>query len=191
MIGSLKGRLLAVEPPMILLDVHGVGFELQLPLSDLSDLPGLGGELKVSTQLVQREDELSLYGFRKTADRAWFRELIRVPGIGPKLALNIVSQSGVAEFAEQIQAGDVKALTRLPGIGPKTASRLIVEMRGRLEAVPAPGESSAANLALKALTGLGYTPVEAARMLKQVGDPGGRDVEELVREALSGGVAAS
>ena len=191
MIGSLKGRLLAVEPPMILLDVHGVGFELQLPLSDLSDLPGLGGELKVSTQLVQREDELSLYGFRKTADRAWFRELIRVPGIGPKLALNIVSQSGVAEFAEQIQAGDVKALTRLPGIGPKTAGRLIVEMRGRLEAVPVQGESSAANLALKALTGLGYTPVEAARMLKQVGDPGGRDVEELVREALSGGVAAS
>ncbi|MDE0488889.1 MAG: Holliday junction branch migration protein RuvA [Gammaproteobacteria bacterium] len=191
MIGSLKGRLLAVEPPMILLDVHGVGFELQLPLSDLSDLPGLGGELKVSTQLVQREDELSLYGFRKTADRAWFRELIRVPGIGPKLALNIVSQSGVAEFAEQIQAGDVKALTRLPGIGPKTASRLIVEMRGRLEAVPAHGESSAANLALKALTGLGYTPVEAVRMLKQVGDPSGRDVEELVREALSGGVAAS
>lgn len=191
MIGSLKGRLLAVEPPMILLDVHGVGFELQLPLSDLSDLPAVGDELKVSTQLVQREDELSLYGFRKTADRAWFRELIRVPGIGPKLALNIVSQSGVAEFAEQIQAGDVKALTRLPGIGPKTASRLIVEMRGRLEAVPAHGESSAASLALKALTGLGYTPVEAARMLKQVGDPGGRDVEELVREALSGGVAAS
>ncbi|MDE0680977.1 MAG: Holliday junction branch migration protein RuvA [Gammaproteobacteria bacterium] len=191
MIGSLKGRLLAVEPPMILLDVHGVGFELQLPLSDLSDLPAVGGELKVSTQLVQREDELSLYGFRKTADRAWFRELIRVPGIGPKLALNIVSQSGVAEFAEQIQAGDVKALTRLPGIGPKTAGRLIVEMRGRLEAVPVQGESSAANLALKALTGLGYTPVEAARMLKQVGEPGGRDVEELVREALSGGVAAS
>lgn len=190
MIGSLKGRLLAVEPPMILLDVHGVGFELQLPLSDLSELPAAGGELKVSTQLVQREDELSLYGFRKTADRAWFRELIRVPGIGPKLALNIVSQSGVAEFAEQIQAGDVKALTRLPGIGPKTASRLIVEMRGRLETVPVHGESSAANLALKALTGLGYTPVEAARMLKQVGDPGGRDVEELVREALSGGVAA-
>jgi hypothetical protein len=102
MIGSLKGRLLAVEPPMILLDVHGVGFELQLPLSDLSELPAVGGELKVSTQLVQREDELSLYGFRKTADRAWFRELIRVPGIGPKLALNIVSQSGVAEFAEQM-----------------------------------------------------------------------------------------
>lgn len=191
MIGSLEGRLLAVEPPMILLDVHGVGFELQLPLSDLSDLPAVGSELKVSTQLVQREDELSLYGFRKTADRAWFRELIRVPGIGPKLALNIVSQSGVAEFAEQIQAGDVKALTRLPGIGPKTASRLIVEMRGRLEAVPVHGESSAANLALKALTGLGYTPVEARRMLKQVGEPGGRDVEELVREALSGGVAAS
>ena len=191
MIGSLKGRLLAVEPPMILLDVQGVGFELQLPLSDLSDLPAEGGELQVSTQLVQREDELSLYGFRKTADRAWFRELIRVPGIGPKLALNIVSQSGVAEFAEQVQAGDVKALTRLPGIGPKTASRLIVEMRGRLEAVPVHGESSAATLALKALTGLGYTPVEAARMLKQVGDPGGRDVEELVREALSGGAAAS
>ena len=191
MIGSLKGRLLTVEPPMILLDVHGVGFELQLPLSDMSDLPSIGQDLKVSTQLVQREDELSLYGFRKPADRAWFRELIRVPGIGPKLALNIVSQSGVAEFAEQIQAGDVKALTRLPGIGPKTASRLIVEMRGRLEVVPVHGESSAANLALKALTGLGYSPVEAGRMLKQVGDPGGRDVEELVREALSGGVGAS
>lgn len=126
MIGSLSGRLVAVEPPMVLLEVHGVGFELRMPLSDFPELPEAGGGLQVATQLVQREDELALYGFRKTADRAWFRELIRVPGIGPKLALNIVSQSGVAEFAEQVQAGDVKALTRLPGIGPKTASRLIV-----------------------------------------------------------------
>lgn len=191
MIGSLRGKLLAVDPPIILLDVHGVGFELQMPLSDLSELPAIGRELSVTTELVQREDELTLYGFKRAPDRAWFRELVRVPGIGPKLALNIVSQSGIAEFSEQVQAGDVKALTRLPGIGPKTASRLIVEMRGRLEMVPASGEPSAANLALKALTGLGYTPVEAGRMLKQVGDPAGREVEELVREALAGGGGTS
>lgn len=190
MIGSLRGRLVAAEPPMILMEVHGVGFELQIPLSDFSELPAVGGDLSVSTQLVSREDELALYGFRQPADRAWFRELIRVPGIGPKLALNIVSQSGVAEFAEQVQAGDVKALTRLPGIGPKTASRLIVELRGRLESVPAGDEHSASGLALKALMGLGYSPVEARRMLKQVGDPSGRDVEELVRRALGGVNAA-
>ena len=191
MIGSLRGRLVAIDPPVILLDVQGVGFELQMPLSDLSELPPVGGDLSVATQLVSREDELSLYGFIQPADRAWFRELVRVPGIGPKLALNIVSQSGVAEFTEQVEAGDVKALTRLPGIGPKTASRLIVELRGRLEVVPVQGGSSAANLALKALVGLGYTPVEARRMLKQVGEAAGRDVEELVREALSGGTAGS
>ncbi len=191
MIGSLRGKLVAVEPPVILLDVHGVGFELQMPLSDLSELPLIGETLSVTTELVQRDDELTLYGFKKAADRAWFRELVRVPGIGPKLALNIVAQSGIAEFAEQVQAGDVKALTRLPGIGPKTAGRLIVEMRGRLETMPADGQSSAANLALKALTGLGYTAVEAGRMLKQVGDPAGRKVEELVREALAGGQSES
>ena len=191
MIGSLRGRLVTIDPPVILLDVQGVGFELQMPLSDFSELPPAGGDLSVATQLVSREDELSLYGFIKSADRAWFRELVRVPGIGPKLALNIVAQSGVAEFAEQVEAGDVKALTRLPGIGPKTASRLIVELRGRLEAVPVQGASTAANLALKALIGLGYTPVEARRMLKQVGEAAGRDEEELVREALSGGTSDS
>ena len=190
MIGSLRGKLVAAEPPMVLLEVHGVGFELQMPLSDFSELPAAGGDLSVSTQLVPRDDDLALYGFRKAADRAWFRELIRVPGIGPKLALNIVSQSGVAEFAEQVQAGDVKALTRLPGIGPKTASRLIVEMRGRLESMPMGDEQSASSLALKALIGLGYSPVEARRMLKQAGDPAGRDVEELVRQALGGVNAA-
>ena len=186
MIGSLRGRLVAADPPVVLIEVHGVGFELQMPLSDFPELPELGGDLKVATQLISRDDEMALYGFRKSADRTWFRELVRVPGIGPKLALNIVSQSGVSEFAEQVQAGDVKALTRLPGIGPKTASRLIVELRGRLETMPEGGEQSASSLALKALVGLGYSPVEARRLLKQVGDPSGRDVEELVREALGG-----
>ncbi len=184
MIGSLRGSLAAVEPPVILLEVRGVGFELQLPLSDFSELPPLGGDVAVATQLLQRDDELALYGFRKSADRAWFRELIRVPGIGPKLALNIVSQTSVAEFAEQVQAGDAKALARLPGIGPKTASRLIVELRGRLEQEPAGGEQSASSLTLKALIGLGYSPVEARRLLKQAGNPAGRDVEELLRLAL-------
>ncbi|WP_446831842.1 Holliday junction branch migration protein RuvA [Candidatus Foliamicus sp.] len=190
MIGSLRGKLMAVRPPMILLEVQGVGFELQMPLSDFSELSGTGTEVSVATELVQREDELALYGFCKRADREWFRELIRVPGIGPKLALNIVSQSSVAEFAEQVEAGDVKALTRLPGIGPKTASRLIVELRGRLESVPGGSEQSASSLALKALMGLGYSAVEAQRLLKRAGDPADRSVEELVREAL-GGVSAS
>ncbi len=186
MIGSLRGKLVAVDPPVVRLEVHGVGFELQMPFSDFSELPAVGGDLGVATQLVQREDELSLYGFRKFADRTWFRELIRVPGIGPKLALNIMSRSGAAEFAEQVQAGDVKALTRLPGIGSKTASRLILELRGRLEPAPLGDEQSASALALKALTGLGYSSVEARRLLKQVGNPSGRDVEELVRLALGG-----
>ncbi len=188
MIGSLQGRLVAVEPPTILLEVHGVGFELQMPLSDFSALPGAGGDLGLATQLVQRDDELTLFGFLKTADRAWFRELIRVPGVGPKLALGIVSQGGVAEFTEQVQAGDVKALTRLPGVGPKTAARLIVELRGRLDSVPAGGGggNSASSLALKALVGLGYSQMEARRLLRQAGDPAGRNVEELVRHALGG-----
>ena len=186
MIGSLSGRLMAVQPPHILLEVRGVGFEVQMPLSDFPELPAVGGELSVATQLLPRDDELALYGFRKTSDRTWFRELVRVPGIGPKLALTIVSQSSVAEFAEQVEAGDVKALARLPGIGPKTASRLIVELRGRLETAPEGAEQTPVGLAVKALVGLGYSPAEARRLLKQAGDPGGLDVEELVRRALGG-----
>ena len=121
MIGSLRGRLVAIDPPVILLDVQGVGFELQMPLSDLSELPPVGGDLSVATQLVSREDELSLYGFIKPADRAWFRELVRVPGIGPKLALNIVAQSGVAEFTEQVEARRRKGLD--PPAGHRSQNR--------------------------------------------------------------------
>lgn len=187
MIGSLRGVLAAKSPPQLLLEAGGVGYEIEAPMSTFYVLPPVGGELRLLTHLVVREDAHVLYGFASEAERALFRSLLRVSGVGPKLALAILSGSSVEAFAQCVQAQDVASLTRIPGIGRKTAERLLVEMRDRVEGVATLAGvatlKGAGAEALSALVALGYKPAEASRLLKAVESPGAT-TEELIRGAL-------
>ena len=190
MIGFLKGRLAAKNPPGLMIDVAGVGYELEAPMSTFYGLPALGEPVALFTHLVVREDAHVLYGFGTEAERRLFRALLKVSGVGPKIALGILSGASVEDFLRTIEAEDVAMLTRIPGIGRKTAERLIVEMRDRLatpESTPgapaAGGPASAEAEAYDALVALGYRPAEATRLLKGAG-PGTHSTEELIRRAL-------
>lgn len=187
MIGSLRGVLAAKSPPQLLLEAGGVGYEIEAPMSTFYVLPAVGSELRLLTHLVVREDAHVLYGFASEAERALFRSLLRVSGVGPKLALAILSGSSVEGFAQCVQAQDVAALTRIPGIGRKTAERLLVEMRDRVEGVATLAGVATLNgagaEALSALVALGYKPAEASRLLKAADAPGAT-TEELIRRAL-------
>jgi holliday junction DNA helicase RuvA len=192
MIGSLHGRIASKTPPQLTVDVGGVGYELEAPLSTFFHLPPVGAEVRLLTHLVVREDAHVLYAFATEDERRLFRNLIRVSGVGPKIALALLSGISVAAFAECVQRGDIGALTRVPGVGRKTAERLIVEMRDRLaplQAIPgarvAAPATSAESEAYDALVALGYRPAEAARLLKTVA-PGTHSTEELIRRALQG-----
>jgi len=192
MIGSLRGRIASKSPPQLTVEVGGLGYELEAPLSTFFHLPAVGEEVRLLTHLVVREDAHVLYAFGTEDERRLFRSLIRVSGVGPKIALALLSGISVAAFAECVQRGDIAALTRVPGVGRKTAERLIVEMRDRLVAAPLPagtaapaGGSSAESEAYGALVALGYRPAEATRLLKAVG-PGTQSTEELIRRALQG-----
>ena len=192
MIGSLRGRIASKSPPQLTVEVGGLGYELEAPLSTFFHLPAVGEEVRLLTHLVVREDAHVLYAFGTEDERRLFRSLIRVSGVGPKIALALLSGISVAAFAECVQRGDTGALTRVPGVGRKTAERLIVEMRDRLVAAPLPAgtaapaaESSAESEAYGALVALGYRPAEATRLLKAVG-PGTHSTEELIRRALQG-----
>lgn len=195
MIGFLRGKLIQKTPPQLVLDVHGVGYELEAPMTTFYDLPALGDEVKLHTHLVVREDAHILFGFASETERMLFRTLIKVNGVGPKLALTILSGQSVEEFYRSVNDSDAKALVRLPGVGQKTAERLIVEMRGRLPALS--GESAsgdrrqAATLvnnspkqeAITALCALGYKPQDAAKMAQAVA--GDNDsCEDIIRAAL-------
>src|SRR5215475_3269051 len=190
MIGSLRGRIVSKSPPQLTVEVGGLGYELEAPMSTFFKLPPVGEEVHLLTHLVVREDAHVLYGFGTEEERRLFRTLIRVSGVGPKIALALLSGLSVTAFAECVVREDVSALTRVPGVGRKTAERLIVEMRDRLAApetvagapVPAAG-SSAESEAYGALVALGYRPAEATRLLKAVG-PGTHSTEELIRRAL-------
>jgi holliday junction DNA helicase RuvA len=192
MIGSLRGRIASKSPPQLTVEVGGLGYELEAPLSTFFHLPAVGEEVRLLTHLVVREDAHVLYAFGTEDERRLFRSLIRVSGVGPKIALALLSGISVAAFAECVQRDDIAALTRVPGVGRKTAERLIVEMRDRLvapplaagAAAPAAG-SSAESEAYGALVALGYRPAEATRLLKAVG-PGTHSTEELIRRALQG-----
>ena len=131
MIGRLKGVLVHKQPPWLVVDVHGVGYELEAPMSTFYDLPDVGGEVALFTHYAQKEDSVSLYGFLREVERRLFRDVQRVSGIGAKIALAVLSGVSVDEFARLVQAGDVTALTRIPGIGKKTAERMVVELRDR------------------------------------------------------------
>jgi Holliday junction DNA helicase RuvA len=193
-IGRLRGTLLDKKPPSLLLDVNGVGYEVEAPMTTFYDLPETGNEITLHTHLVVREDAQLLYGFSRESDRRLFRQLIKVTGVGAKMAIAILSGTSASEFARCVQEGDITTLTRIPGIGKKTAERLVVEMRDRL----ASGEEAVAGVALpthverpadavgdavSALIALGYKPQEASRWVRGV-DSSGLSSEEIIRQAL-------
>jgi holliday junction DNA helicase RuvA len=197
MIGSLRGRIASKTPPQLTVDVGGLGYELEAPMSTFFHLPPVGEEVRLLTHLVVREDAHVLYAFGTEEERRLFRSLIKVSGVGPKIALALLSGISVAAFAECVQREDIAALTRIPGVGRKTAERLIVEMRDRLSGPPAGGGAaavaagtSAESEAYGALVALGYRPAEAARLLKAAG-PGTHSTEELIRRALQGAARES
>lgn len=192
MIGRLKGTLAQKQPPALLVDVGGVGYELEAPLSTFYELPAVGEPVTLYTHLVVRDDAHLLFGFARDSERRLFRILLKVSGVGARMALAILSGMSAEDFARCIENDDVTALTRLPGIGRKTAERLIVEMRDRLDAqaLPGvPGEPAAAAGddpvadAASALVALGYRPAEAARMIREV-ETRGLATEDIIRRAL-------
>lgn len=194
MIGSLRGRILRRQPPTLLIDVQGVGYEVEAPMSTFYSLPDTGAEVMLHTHLVVREDAQILFGFGTETERRLFRALIRVNGVGPRLALTILSGISVENFARSVHAGDTAALVRLPGIGKKTAERLVVEMRDRLDAVtlsapPGAGPGNPREDALAALVSLGYKPPEASRMLQAIKDTD-LGSEDLIRRALQNAARA-
>jgi Holliday junction DNA helicase RuvA len=187
MIGRLSGILLEKQPPHVLLDVAGVGYEIDVPMSSFYNLPATGERVTLVTHFVVREDAQQLYGFLSQKERVAFRELIRISGVGPKLALSVLSGMSADELAQCIVMQDAGQLTRVPGIGKKTAERLLLELKGRLaDALPQAGGVSAsagvAHDALGALLALGYSEKEALPALKQL--PEGLSLEESIRQAL-------
>jgi len=192
MIGQLRGVLVHKRPPLLLIDVQGVGYEVEAPLSTFYTLGEPGSEVRLLTHLVVRDDAHVLYGFAAEAERALFRALIKVSGIGAKLALTILSGIGADDFARCVQRGDAAALARLPGIGKKTAERLIVELRDRLTkaadiAGAAGAPRSAGDEATAALVALGYREADAARMVRGV-EAADSDTETLIRLALQAAI---
>ena len=193
MIGFLRGRLAARHPPQLLVDVGGVGYEVEAPMSTFYGLPGVGAEVQLFTHLVVREDAHVLFGFGTERERSLFRELIKVSGVGPRIALAILSGVTVDEFHRCVEGQDVASLVRVPGIGRKTAERLVIEMRDRLKGLTGPafvtgsgpsgGPGGAQAEAYAALVALGYKPPEVTRLLQKV-DPAVTSTEELIRHAL-------
>ena len=196
MIGRLTGILAEKQPPWLLVDVHGVGYEVQAPLSTISGLPQLGEQVSLHTHLAVREDGHNLYGFASVRDRELFRALIRISGVGPKLALTLLSGMGVDDFIQCLRHQDATPLTRIPGVGRKTAERLVIEMQDRVKtltegAMPttspgmAPGAAAddPTSEAISALVALGYKQAEATRLVEKTGEAG-LPSEELIRRAL-------
>ena len=204
MIGRISGKLVHKRPPEILVDVGGVGYEVQVPLTTLFQLPEPGADITLVTHHAVREDAHTLYGFIEPSDRELFRLLIKVSNVGPKLALTILSGLESDAFVRCVQREEVSTLVALPGVGRKTAERLVMEMRDKLrDWQSAPGEISAPSEAGSmprpgaiiadaegALVALGYKPTEAAKMVAAVNDDSVADSEELIRRALRSVVSA-
>jgi Holliday junction DNA helicase RuvA len=190
MIGRLRGVLITKRPPWVLIEVGGVGYELEVPMSTLYDLPDVGKEVALLTHYAHKEDTVALYGFLRDDERNLFRGLQKVSGIGARIALAVLSGVSTSDFARLVQAGDVAALTRIPGIGKKTAERIVVELRDRVgdavASVPsgaAPAVRDPRGEAEAALQQLGYKPAEAARLVAaSIAD--GDDAEAIIRKAL-------
>ena len=193
MIGRIRGILLQKKPPHLLVDVQGVAYEVDAPMSTFYDLPEVGKEVVLHTHLAIKEDAHSLYGFGTESDRALFRTLLKITGVGAKLALAVLSGASVAEFTRLIQTADVISLTRIPGVGKKTAERMIVELKDKLGSFSGAGvivgrvggavPTDPLTEATVALGALGYKPIEVQALLKKV-DATGLSAEELIRRAL-------
>lgn len=191
MIGMLTGRLAHKQPPQIVVACGGVGYEVETPMSTFLELPPVGEEVRLYTHLVVREDAQTLYGFRTEDEKLLFRTLLRVSGVGAKMALSILSAMSVADFARCVQQEDAAMLTRIPGVGKKTAGRLIIEMRDRLEkaeqglpAITRPGAAGDARTeAFDALAALGYKPPEIRRLMGRM-ETEGMSSEDIIRQAL-------
>jgi len=193
MIGRLQGELVSKQPPFLLVDVNGVGYEVESPLSTIFELPELGQRVTLLTHMVVREDAQILYAFLTDAERGLFRTLIKVSGVGPKMALGVLSAMNPAEFNHCVLQGDIASLTKIPGVGKKTAERLLVEMRDRIEKLSTATDVSAVQTgehdpqqeATQALIALGYKPAEASRMIASVKSDGLKS-DEIIRTALKG-----
>jgi holliday junction DNA helicase RuvA len=191
MIGMLQGVLAAKEPGRLLVDVQGVGYEVEVPMSTYLATPAANSRMRLHIHHVVREDASLLFGFATEAERALFRALLRVNGVGPKMALAVLSAVSAEDFERAIAASDAAALTRIPGVGRKTAERLVVEMRDHFSASTAKtllgsGGSNPREEAAQALLTLGYKPIEVSRMLEAVAVDAGAATEEWIRAALQG-----
>jgi len=199
MIGRLSGTLIQKQPPLLMIDVHGVGYEVQAPMSTFYQLPELDQPVVLLIHMVVREDAQLLYGFYSEAERFLFKSLIKVNGVGPKLAVTILSGISAGEFVQVVKNNDESGLIKLPGIGKKTAQRLIIEMKDRLKDWPGDGlaeqdkdsldsvnsnsEQDIVKEATSALIALGYKPVEADKMLSQL-DKQDQSSQSLIKQAL-------
>jgi Holliday junction DNA helicase RuvA len=194
-IGRIRGTLVDKKPPEIQIDVAGICYEVQVPMSTLYQLPELGKELTLHTHFVVREDAQLLYGFFEEKDKSMFRSLIKINGVGPKMALGILSSMQANEFVRAVRSNDINAMVKMPGIGKKTAERLLIEMRDRLKdwdddteagSTQAPVSASITNDAETALVSLGYKPQQAAHAIAAVlkANPVITGSEELIRRSL-------
>lgn len=204
MIGRIRGVLVDKQPPDIMVEVGGVGYELQVPMTTLFQLPEVGAEVALVTHFVVREDAQLLYGFADERDRRLFRQLIKVSGVGPKLGLTILSGMDSGSFARCVQQDDISSLVALPGVGKKTAERLLVEMRDKLSdwlgqtesgaldggGTQVPAATDIVADAEGALVALGYKPTDASRVVASVNDDSVEDSEELIRRALKSMVSS-
>ena len=187
MIGRLTGQLVAKQPPQIIIDVGGVGYEVDVPMSTFYALPATGERVQLMAHYVVREDAHLLFGFATNDERAAFRQLIKVTGIGPKVALAVLSGLSVAELNQAVALQDVKRLTRVPGIGNKTAERLLLELKGKVVASAAgagaaPAVASPADDVVNALLALGYSEKEAAAACRDL--PADQPLNDSIRQAL-------
>ena len=195
MIGFVRGKLVVKTPPHLTVDVGGVGYDIEAPMSTFYTLPAVGADVRLLTHLVVREDAHILYGFGTQEERALFRNLLKVSQIGPKIALAILSGVSVEGFATLVKLQDSAALTKIPGVGRKTAERVLMEMKDRLDALDAAKISGAMPMtpssvegeAWTALVALGYKPAEVTAMLKPFAGQGGT-AEDLIRRALQSAV---
>ena len=199
MIGFLRGKLVAKTPPLLVLDVQGVGYEIEAPMTTFYNLPAMGETIHLHTHLVVREDAHILFGFSTESDRLMFRTLIKVNGVGPKLALTILSGQSADEFHRCIHDNDIAALIRLPGVGKKTAERLIIEMRDKLpildesridntnvgQGSTSVTRSNAKQEAISALCALGYKAQDASKMVQGIAQED-KSCEDIIRLALQG-----
>ena len=189
MIGSLRGNLTFKQAPVVIIECNGVGYDVETPMSTFFELPALGAEVFLFTHLLVREDAQILYGFATDAERMLFRSVLRVRGIGAKIALAILSAMSASDFGRCIEYEDTAALSRIPGIGKKTAERLVIEMRDRIDktatsgspSVPAPQGPKAE--AVDALVALGYKPAEVNKLIAKL-DIEGQSAEDIIRLAL-------